>query len=143
MKRGAECYQWKGGRSVSGGYVLVYMPDHPRAIRRRVLEHVLVVERAMGKALSPKHPIHHVDGDGTNNAPQNLVACEDQAYHRLLHARQRALDACNNANAHPCRHCAGYDRQEDIYPKHSNCSSWYHRSCAAAYMRERAAGSFK
>jgi hypothetical protein len=133
-RRAEQCYQWKGGRNISGGYVLVYAPDHPRAIRRRVLEHVLVVEKAMGKYLDPKHPIHHVDEDGTNNHPSNLVVCEDHAYHKLLHARQRALGVCGNPNAHPCRFCGQYDRQDEI---RKAGRAWHHRSCVNSYERDR------
>ena len=31
----------------------------------------------------------HLDGNPRNNAPSNLVICQDKAYHMLLHARQR------------------------------------------------------
>ena len=54
--------------------------------------HRTIAEKALGKPLDSKHPVHHVDGDKTNNANSNLVICEDNAYHSLLHKRQRDLE---------------------------------------------------
>ncbi len=87
--RAENCYQWKGGRKIStDGYVLVYSPEHHRADRNRyVKEHILVVEKAMGKSLSATHPIHHVNFDKQDNRNENLVVCEDTGYHAFLHKR--------------------------------------------------------
>lgn len=52
--------------------------------RKKVPEHVLVWERAHG----PKPPgcdIHHIDGNGKNNALENLE-CLTKSEHRRLHA---------------------------------------------------------
>lgn len=57
-----------------------------------------LVERLVGRPLPESSVVHHVDGDRTNNEPGNLVVCPDQAYHMLLHARQRVIDAGGNPN---------------------------------------------
>lgn len=68
--------------------------------------HVVVAERALGKPLPEKARIHHVDGDGENNANRNLVICEDQAYHLLLHKRQRIVRAGGDPDTERiCSHC--------------------------------------
>lgn len=128
---------WKGGRSMRDGYPLVRMPDHHRAgANGYVREHILIAERALGKPLLATHPVHHVDDDRANNDRSNLVVCEDQAYHMLLHRRQRAMDACGDPNAYGCGFCSGYDRQWDIHVYHGRrgIQSW-HRSCMAAAKR--------
>lgn len=87
--------------------------------RKKVPEHVLVWERAHG----PKPPgceIHHIDGNGKNNALENLE-CLTKSEHRRLHAmlkregmdvidstdpaiiRSRAVSR-TNANAHRQAH---------------------------------------
>src|SRR6185369_5011811 len=57
------------------------------------LVHQAIVEKVLGRSLPFGVEIHHVDGDGHNNANSNLVVCPDHAYHALLHLRTRALEA--------------------------------------------------
>jgi hypothetical protein len=89
---------YKNGRYTSAaGYVWVLSPGHPRlkGTMRYIQEHVLVVEKAMGKYLRHTADVHHVNGNKSDNRPGNLVACHDRAYHVLLHTRARALaEAC-------------------------------------------------
>ncbi len=49
-------------------------------------------EQAMGKKLAGKHPVHHANGDCSDDTNSNLVVCEDAAYHALLHKRMRELN---------------------------------------------------
>lgn len=78
-----------GTKSVSShGYVLVRVAA---GVDR--YEHALVAERALGRPLrncGRGHPdtevIHHIDGDKTNNAPENLLICTHR-YHTELHHR--------------------------------------------------------
>jgi hypothetical protein len=68
----------------SMGYVLVWAPDHPRASRGRVPEHILVVEQMLGRFLARGEEVHHIDFDKQNNDPSNLLvvtASEHQKYH--------------------------------------------------------------
>jgi hypothetical protein len=90
-KRGVGNPNWKGGKSPGawGGYGGQYMPDHPRASNGYVGEHILVAERALGKQLPPAAVVHHVNEQRRDNRNCNLVICENQAYHALLHARMR------------------------------------------------------
>ena len=124
------------------GYILVLAKGHPRANRDGyVPEHVLVVERALGHYLDPRHKVHHVDRNVANNTPPNLVACEDQAYHLFLHQRMRAREACGNPSALKCDRCGSYERQEDIAvykatrPRKTIGFQARHRDCNASYVR--------
>jgi hypothetical protein len=93
VPRGRIAWKQPGDRVLTpDGYVLVYTPGHPRAHRGYVLEHVLVAERALGKYLPPRAVVHHVNEQRPDNRPTNLVVCENQAYHLLLHARARVLE---------------------------------------------------
>ncbi len=94
----------------SEGYVYLSIPEHPRSGKDGyVLEHIVIAERALGKSLPPKALVHHVNEDSSNNTNSNLVICQNQAYHMLLHARRRALLACGNANWRKCPVCKKYD----------------------------------
>ena len=68
----------------SAGYRLAYAPDHPRASRGRVLEHILVMEQTLGRALQPGEFVHHRDGDKQNNDPANLQLVSN-AEHAAIH----------------------------------------------------------
>jgi hypothetical protein len=115
-KRGSANGHWRGGRvKMTIGYVLLKVPGHPHADDRGYhLEHRLVVERVLGKLLRPTAPVHHVNQVRSDNRNLNLVACQDAAYHQLLHRRQRASLACGDTNAMPCEICHRYDRQDDL-----------------------------
>lgn len=70
MGRGENSYFWKGGRSVGKhGYILVHAPGHPRAGRNgRVLEHIIIAEKALGKPIPYGSYVHHRHRFITNNA---------------------------------------------------------------------------
>jgi len=113
---------WHGGRIIKRGYVLLLIPGHPRSNTcGYVPEHVLVAERAIGKRLSRAHPIHHVDEDRTSNANSNLVICQSNSYHMLLHARMRILAA----GGHPSKDkiCGTCKRllSRDLFYRNRSC----------------------
>ena len=66
-----------------------------RGLDGRRLEHRAVAERVLGKPLPPGAEIHHVNESKLDNRPENLVICQDHAYHALLHSRLAALRACS------------------------------------------------
>ena len=76
---------------------------------RRVLAHVLIAERALGKPLPSGACVHHANGDPSDNDPHNLVICPDQSYHLLIHMRMRAFAASGNADWRKCKRCGQYD----------------------------------
>ena len=126
-------------RTIDGrGAVLVYQPTHPLATTKGyVMEHRLVVESAIGHMLPLKHPIHHVDENPANNAKTNLVACENQGYHMLLHQRARAFRACGHADWLSCVLCGQYDAPSNLYIIRRGAGRiGRHRACHAKRARE-------
>lgn len=82
------------------GYVLLYIPSHPHSHADGfVLEHIVVATKALGKPLPPKALVHHVNHCRSDNQNRNLVICQDQAYHLLLHVRERVLRRGGDPNS--------------------------------------------
>jgi hypothetical protein len=79
--------------------------------------------------------VHHVDENGLNNKNNNLVICENESYHKLLHKRKRAFDSCGHANWIRCSFCKQYDAKENMYLFKED--SGYHRQCANKYKRDK------
>lgn len=64
-----------------------------------------IVMQALGKPLPPGSIVHHVDENSLNDRPNNLILCENQAYHFLLHLRAEALKATGDPNSRKCHRC--------------------------------------
>lgn len=106
----------------------------PRVHGRKHL-HVVVAERALGRELPKGVIVHHVNYDRSDNRPENLVICPTQAYHKLLHKRTDALNACGDANKRKCGFCKQYDDMKNLS---ENCrGAVYHKRCAAQSMAGR------
>ena len=102
--------------------------------------HVLAAERALGKTLPIGSRVHHVNGVKHDNRPSNLVICPSEAYHRLIHKRQDAMNACGNAEWLKCPFCKKYDAPENLYlskdgrqHRHRHCQNEYSRRGRVVY----------
>lgn len=85
-KFGEEARHWKGGRRVaSNGYVGVLN----EGTGSYAYEHRRVMERKLGRQLKPGEVVHHIDGDRTNNSPDNLEVFASNGEHLRHHAKAR------------------------------------------------------
>ena len=94
--------QWTGGRlPATGGYMrqwifatdpMASMRDHQGYVR----EHRLILARKLGRPLTATETVHHIDGDKSNNTPENLqlrngkhgkgtvMCCADCGSHNIM-----------------------------------------------------------
>lgn len=72
------------------GYMYCYNPKHPTANGAgKVLEHVYVMYKHIGRTLEKGECVHHIDRDRTNNNIENLQLMT-QSEHMTLHKREDA-----------------------------------------------------
>lgn len=113
-------------------HLQVYRPTHPKANRSGCIwAHVEVAEQALGQLLPAGVEVHHVDGNPRNNAPRNLVICQDRAFHKLLHARARIVRAGGNPNTEKiCATCQAVLPLSAFNRNQTQC-----RVCSHAYTK--------
>lgn len=77
--------KWNGGKTISShGYIMVHTPEHPYCdARGYVYEHRLVMEKHLGRYLSPEEVVHHIDEDKTNNTLNNLMLMTNSEHVKL------------------------------------------------------------
>jgi hypothetical protein len=95
-KIGPKNPSWKGGRIIdNNGYIRILCHDHPSADKYGyVPEHRLVAEKVLGRVLKATEVIHHINEIRHDNIKNNLVICQNNSYHHLLHRRmRRAMEA--------------------------------------------------
>ena len=99
----------------SEGYVLIYLPEHPRAHNGYVYQHIVEWEKANGQPLPEGWTVHHRNEIKTDNRPENLEAMSrpDHVRHHMTPEKAREMqrktvDARkqNGSYAHELRsHC--------------------------------------
>jgi hypothetical protein len=84
---------WRGGKKHQiTGHIRMKAGNHPFADGEGyVLEHRLVMEKKIGRLLRPEEVVHHIDGDPSNNAPENLKLFANTGEHTAYHNKSDTL----------------------------------------------------
>ena len=89
-KNGAGNPNWKGGRTMLKGYSKIMAKGHLNADRDGyVFEHRLVMEKKLGRYLTKKEVVHHIDGNPRNNRILNLRLFKSVGEHTSFHRKNR------------------------------------------------------
>ncbi len=90
---GSKNNKWNGGKAISShGYIQILMPNHPYCdIRGYVYEHRLVMEKHLGRYLSPNEIVHHLDENKTNNSIENLKIMTNEEHIKLHMANRKKV----------------------------------------------------
>lgn len=81
---------WRGGKTTTKhGYILIRVGiGHPMAdCRGYAYEHRVVASKKIGRVLLPTEKVHHINGDRSNNMPDNLDVVASNAEHFIKHRK--------------------------------------------------------
>lgn len=71
------------------GYTMIYCPKHPFATKDGyVMEHILIMERAIGRYITREEVVHHKNHNRNDNRLENLELMTFKA-HAGLHMKER------------------------------------------------------
>lgn len=127
---------------VTNGYVLVYLPNHPRAMSNGcVYEHIIQAERKLGRFLGEEEVVHHKDRNRMNNNLDNLMIFKTSKDHSSYHGgaairkegdvyvaiqedKKRTCPICGKAhigkNSKMCIDCRNKEKAKNIPEKDKN-----------------------
>lgn len=127
FRRGKRAPTYRGARTIIGGYVIVRdAPEH----RRQIGEHRKVMQDHLGRRLSSKEIVHHIDRDPTNNSIENLMLLPNMSAHIKLHAKEDGPTAYRHGKAPRTDNCKDCKRSFKKY-KHQALGL-----CVACYLRQ-------
>jgi len=86
--------QWKGGKTIHQGYIMVKRPDHPYCRKSGyIMEHRIIMENKIGRYLLKNEKVHHKDENKLNNNPPNLILNSNNISHiKKFHLKNKRCD---------------------------------------------------
>ena len=104
-KRGKKNPNWSGGRHKHpSGYIYVHEPNHPHCnCYGYVREHRLAMEKKLGRYLTKKEVVHHINGKKDDNRIENLklFSNNDDHWHYHYHEKKKKKKRLPIRECHP------------------------------------------
>ena len=78
------------------GYIMVYFPGHPKSSKiGYIMEHILKMEKLIGRHLKDDEVVHHINGVKTDNRYGNLMLMKREEHSRYHMKKRRATEQNN------------------------------------------------
>lgn len=83
--------RWVGGvKERFDGYYTIYDPRDTK-VNKYTMQHRFIMEEHLGRKLTKKEVVHHINGDRKDNRIENLMLFSGQKIHRYWHSLYRRV----------------------------------------------------
>lgn len=141
VKKGKESPNWNGGRiKTISGYIEVYCPEHKISNNRGyVFEHLLVMEKFLGRYIKKEEVVHHIDENKSNNDINNLMLFPTIGAHIAFHhklRREKARKDLKEKRYKICKKCNKKLPLTEFYKdkKSKDGLKYYCKKCLKKYV---------
>jgi len=107
LQTGTKAMHWRGGTRRDRQRIMWHLPWHPRAINGYIYRYTLIAEWKLGRRLRDGEIVHHIDGDQTNDHPDNLEVMTQSDHarrHFTLNRWSRDFDQCRACGSAERKH---------------------------------------
>jgi hypothetical protein len=114
-------------RFKANGYIYVWFPNHPRARKNYVAEHILIAEQKLGRPLKEDEIAHHINQSRDDNRIENIEVMTKEQHNRHHNPKTERTNYSGKWKSHKLDFCC-CGKRKDIRAK--NC-----RTCAGKIRR--------